>query len=290
MKILIYGAGVIGSLYAVYFSKGGSDVSIYARGNRLQELKEKGLSYFEKNKIETANVEVLEKVFDDDIYDFIFLTVREDNLKEALTELKENKSKTIVTMVNTISPYAELEKLCGKGKILPAFPGAGGSIDCGILDAALTPRLIQPTTFGEKDGKKTERSKLLASLFKKSKIPYQIVPDMHNWQLSHLAMVVPLADAYYKSDEPKTVYLNKKIMHEAGKTMRDNFRLLAKRKMLSPNKFYLVTICPLYLIAFILKLTYKSEFGNKFMYRHSMKAPKEMQKLKENLNLVLKNL
>lgn len=241
MKILIYGAGVIGSLYAVYFSKGGSDVSIYARGNRLQELKEKGLSYFEKNKIETANVEVL-------------------------------------------------EKLCGKGKILPAFPGAGGSIDGGILDAALTPRLIQPTTFGEKDGKKTERSKLLASLFKKSKIPYQIVPDMHNWQLSHLAMVVPLADAYYKSDEPKTVYLNKKIMHEAGKTMRDNFRLLAKRKMLSPNKFYLVTICPISLIAFILKLTYKSEFGNKFMYRHSMKAPKEMQKLKENLNLVLKNL
>lgn len=168
MKILIYGAGVIGSLYAVYFSKGGYDVSIYARGNRLQELKEKGLSYFEKNKIETANVKVLEKVFDD-IYDFIFLTVREDNLKEALTELKENKSKTIVTMVNTISPYAELEKLCGKGKILPAFPEAGGSIDGGILDAALTPRLIQPTTFGEKDGKKTERSKLLASLFKKAR-------------------------------------------------------------------------------------------------------------------------
>lgn len=33
MKILIYGAGVIGSLYAVLFSKNENvDVSIYARG------------------------------------------------------------------------------------------------------------------------------------------------------------------------------------------------------------------------------------------------------------------
>ena len=43
MKILIYGAGVIGSLYAVYFSHAGYSVSVYARGHRLNVLKEKGL-------------------------------------------------------------------------------------------------------------------------------------------------------------------------------------------------------------------------------------------------------
>ena len=38
--------------------------------------------------------------------------------------------------------------------------GAGGSInDDGILDAALTPRLIQPTTFAEISGNKSERTK-----------------------------------------------------------------------------------------------------------------------------------
>ena len=38
-------------------------------------------------------------------------------------------------------------------RILPAFPGAGGSINNdGILDAALTPRMIQPTTFAEISG------------------------------------------------------------------------------------------------------------------------------------------
>ncbi len=45
MRILIYGAGVIGSLYAVMLSDAGYDVSVYARGKRLAELNEKGMLY-----------------------------------------------------------------------------------------------------------------------------------------------------------------------------------------------------------------------------------------------------
>ena len=48
-------------------------------------------------------------------------------------------------------------------RILPAFPGAGGSINNdGILDAALTPRMIQPTTFAEISGNKSEKTKQIA--------------------------------------------------------------------------------------------------------------------------------
>ncbi len=43
---------------------------------------------------------------------------------------------------------------------MPAFPGAGGSINNdGILDAALTPRMIQPTTFAEILGNKSRKDK-----------------------------------------------------------------------------------------------------------------------------------
>ena len=35
MRILIYGAGVLGSLYAALLAKAGYDISIYARGKRL---------------------------------------------------------------------------------------------------------------------------------------------------------------------------------------------------------------------------------------------------------------
>ena len=75
---------------------------------------------------------------DNDAYDFILLTVRGNQLYEALAELKNNKSNTIVTMVNSLDSYKRWEDIVGIGRILSAFPGAGGSInDDGILDAAL---------------------------------------------------------------------------------------------------------------------------------------------------------
>ena len=39
MRILIYGAGVIGSLYAALFAEAGYDTNIYARGKRLGGFK-----------------------------------------------------------------------------------------------------------------------------------------------------------------------------------------------------------------------------------------------------------
>jgi len=277
MRILIYGAGVIGSLYATLFSKAGFDVTIYARGNRLIQLQNNGLKYLFHNQVKTARVEIIDNLKPNDKYQYIFLTVREEQVKVALSELRNNKSPNIVTMVNSIEPYIEWEKICGKGRILPAFPGAGGSIEDGVLDASLTPWMIQPTTFGEINGNKTKREMILAQIFRKSHIPYQIVSDMHNWQVSHLGMVVPIADAYYMSDMPVMVYKEKDIMDITAKRMKHNFKSLFKMGRLSNFKFKLFMIGPTWLLSFVVKNIFKSDFGNKFMYRHSMKSAKEMR-------------
>jgi 2-dehydropantoate 2-reductase len=282
MKILVYGMGVIGSLYGVLMSKAGFDVTAFARGKRLVDLRNNGLRYYSKsskNKVEKVDISVIEKLENSDRYDYIFLPVRSEQLESALQDLKDNVSANIVTMSNTLERYEDLEKLCGRGRIIPAFPGAGGSIDNGILNAALTPWIIQPTTFGEIGGRKTDRVLGLAEIFKKSRIPYQIVPDMHNWQVSHLGMVVPIADAYYMSNFPETVYKDKAIMRKTAIRMKANFRLLSRHKMLSPFKFNLFMACPTFLFTAALKLTFKSSFGHTFMCEHSMNAPQEMRQL-----------
>ena len=89
MRILIYGAGVIGSLYAVLFAETGYDTSIYARGKRLEFLKKNGLLYKKNQKIRRAEATILGELSDNDAYDFILLTVRENQLYEALAELKK---------------------------------------------------------------------------------------------------------------------------------------------------------------------------------------------------------
>ena len=279
MRILVYGAGVIGSIYAVLMSEVGYGVTVLARGKRLTDLSNNGLRYYKKGKVEIANITVIDRLEDSDKYDYIFLPVRTEQLKQALCELKSNKSPNIVTMVNTLEKYEELEKICGVNRLIPAFPGAGGSIDNGILNASLTPKIIQPTTFGEISKRKTDRIAELAEIFRKSHIPYQIVSDMHNWQISHLGMVVPIADAYYMSSSPETVYENKAIMKKTAKQMKDNFKILAKHKILSPFKFYLFMICPTWVFTIILSAVFKSKFGHKFMYEHSMSAPQEMRQL-----------
>lgn len=282
MRLLIYGAGVIGCWYAVLFSKAGYDTTIYARGKRLELFQKEGLRYEVKGKIQKADVDIAGRLEDEDFYDFIFLTVKENQVHTALEELSHNISPNIVTMVNTIEGYEKWEQLCGEDRIIPAFPGAGGSFQDGILKAALTPYLIQPTTFAEINGGSTERLQALSKIFKNAKIPYQVVKNMQEWQLCHLAMVVPIADAYYMAKNPPLVWKEKEVMQKTAIQMKHNFQTLHKSGIvLSPGKMNLFRLLPIWILKTGLMFVFKSNFGDVFMYRHSMNAPDEMRDLHE---------
>lgn len=282
MRLLIYGAGVIGCWYAVLFSKAGYDTTIYARGKRLELLRKEGLRYEVKGKVHKADIKIIGRLENEDSYDFIFLTVKENQVHTALEELSHNSSPNIVTMVNTIEGYENWERLSGEGRIIPAFPGAGGSFQDGILKAALTPYIIQPTTFAEIDGCRTERLDKLSKIFKSSRVPYQIVKNMQDWQLCHLAMVVPIADAYYMARIPQKAWKEDNVMQKTALQMKHNFQTLYKMGIvLSPRKMNMFRLLPTWMLKIGLTLVFKSDFGDVFMYQHSMNAPDEMRALHE---------
>lgn len=290
MKLLIYGAGVIGCLYAALFGEAGYDTYVYARGKRLESLKKHGLLYSKNKRVRKANIKIVEKVEAEDIYDFVFLTVRENQVRTAFAELSGNKSPNIVTMVNTAEPYEHWEKICGKGRIIPAFPGAGGSFEGNVLKAALVPKIIQPTTFGEINGNKTSEAAVLADIFRNAGIPYQIVKNMHDWQLCHLAMVVPIADAYYEADDPENAGTEKALMLRTAQRIKRNFRILRRIGIeICPSKMNLFRIVPTAVLGMGLGLVFQSDFGNVFMYRHSMNAPDEMRRLHRQFYGFIKN-
>ena len=282
MRLLIYGAGVIGCWYAVLFSKAGYDTTIYARGKRLELLRKEGLRYEVKGKVHKADIKIIGRLENEDSYDFIFLTVKENQVQTALEELSHNFSPNIVTMVNTIEGYENWERLSGEGRIIPAFPGAGGSFQDGILKAALTPYIIQPTTFAEINGCRTERLDKLSKIFKSSRVPYQIVKNMQDWQLCHLAMVVPIADAYYMARIPQKAWKEDNVMQKTAVQMKHNFQTLYKMGIvLSPRKMNMFRLLPTWMLKIGLTLVFKSDFGDVFMYQHSMNAPDEMRALHE---------
>ena len=69
MRILIYGAGVIGSLYAALFAEAGYDTSIYARGKRFEALRNNGLLYKKNQEVIKAEIRILKSLFAEESFD-----------------------------------------------------------------------------------------------------------------------------------------------------------------------------------------------------------------------------
>ncbi|MDQ0268521.1 ketopantoate reductase family protein [Cytobacillus purgationiresistens] len=183
-RILIFGAGVIGSMYAIKLIEAGFDVTLFAHSNRFKSLRENGLQYKEKGTVRSIQVNVIDTLENDDVYDFIFVTVRYDRSESALLALKDNQSKNIVTMTSNSIGFSSWLDIVGD-RLLPAFPGFGGQIKDGVLHARFLPKIIAATAFGEINGVVTERIENLAKLFKTAKLPYVIKKDMQAYLITH---------------------------------------------------------------------------------------------------------
>ncbi|MDD7793471.1 ketopantoate reductase family protein [Clostridium sp. 'White wine YQ'] len=193
-RILIFGAGVVGSIYALRFAQSGMDVTLLSRGKRLEELKNDGLRYNDNGKIKSMSIKTIEKLEDDDIYDFIFVTVRYDQAESALHTIKNNRSKTIITLTNTMG-YDHWLEIVGD-RLLPGFPGAGGDMKEGILYAQFGSEKHQGTIFGEINGQITERVKELAQIFEASNLHYEIQENITAFHISHTATAIVIKHFY----------------------------------------------------------------------------------------------
>ena len=130
MKILVYGAGVLGSLYAARLQESGQDVTLLARGERLAQLQKYGLVLkdSETGQQTTTPMNLVEQLKPDDCYDVVLVVVRKNQLREVLPNLAGNRhSPTFLFMVNSASGPEELVRAVGQERVLLGFAGAGGT-------------------------------------------------------------------------------------------------------------------------------------------------------------------
>ena len=129
MKILVYGAGVIGSLYAGKLQAGGHRVTVLARGARLSEIRHYGLvlqDIIGGGRI-VIQVETAERIAADDRYDIALVTVRRDQLASAVPKLKASSIPNLLFMLNNPTGTESLAEGLGRDRVLLGFPGAGGT-------------------------------------------------------------------------------------------------------------------------------------------------------------------
>lgn len=104
MKILVYGAGVLGCNLARNLLRAGKDVTLLARGNWAAEIKQNGLRIMDKFSLYTSvsRIPVVTELAPDAMYDVIFVVLRYTQLDSALDTLRANRTKNIVFVGNNV--------------------------------------------------------------------------------------------------------------------------------------------------------------------------------------------
>ena len=95
MKILVYGAGVLGCNLARNLLRDGKNVTLLARGNWAAEIKQNGLRIKDKFSLRTSvsRIPVVTELAPDAMYDVIFVVLRYTQLDSALDTLRANRTK-----------------------------------------------------------------------------------------------------------------------------------------------------------------------------------------------------
>ncbi|ADY13876.1 ketopantoate reductase family protein [Sphaerochaeta globosa] len=289
MRILVIGAGAIGSLFAGKLLKAGNEVALLARGVRLGQLHSDGLKLRSANSalIETCPVQVIASLETDDIFDYILVVVQRTQIQALLPILRTNKSPTIVFMVNTASGYAPFIDAVGAQRVMIAFPSAGGEVVDAVVHYRLGTglvRVFQTTTIGELVPTQNDRIRVLKRVFFRAGIPTVTCTSMDAWQKTHVAIVCPIAQALYKhAGNPKSLAKHPDDVRLMIRAMQEGFIVLgALGYRIVPRKLWYLRL-PAVLVAPIFSLILLTNLAETAMAKHARRATKEMAVLQQEL-------
>lgn len=203
MKILVIGAGPLGSLIAARLFQGGHDVVLLARGNRSQELEKYGvvLRTWSTKDTETIRVPVVTAFLSEDEYDLVMVVMRKNFGIKVLPMLAaNNKVPTFLFLMNNASGPQKFEDALGKERVVMGFPGAAGYRDGHVVvHMNGEPGRNMDLIIGEGNGSIASKIKDLAQELRKGRyIDVTIEPFMDAWSKYHVALLFPsLAPALY---------------------------------------------------------------------------------------------
>lgn len=178
MRILIFGAGAMGSFLAGVLSQK-HEVTLYGRGKKIEVVREKGIKISGKTELVTKMKTALNpKELRGKEYDLIVLAVKSYDTSSALEVIKEIKSKaTVLSLQNGLDNEIRIAEAIGKERTLGGVTSHGITfVEPGHVQHAGTGETI----IGELDCKETERVKKIGQAFTSVGIETRISRDIHS--------------------------------------------------------------------------------------------------------------
>lgn len=190
MKVLVYGTGVIGTIYGEVLSQAGHDVSHYVRTGRAAG---RG-SALDLNLLDGRSAEPRElhlrypaRIVDGfgpaDGYGLILISLKHYDVPAVLYQLAVDAGKADILFFNNWwDDLTAIDDVLA-GRYLWGFPVAGGGWSNGVLDGAL----LDTVHLGEIDGADSPRLARVRVLFESAGLAVEVEPRLLHWLWVHFA-------------------------------------------------------------------------------------------------------
>lgn len=196
-KILVYGAGPLGSLFAARLCEAGHEVSLLARGQRLDDLKKHGVVLIDTQtqKETIVHPRIVEHLDPKDAYDLVLVMMRKNRAREILPTLANNRhTPNVLFLMNNAAGPGEWVKALGQDRVLMGFPMAAGyrreHIIYYLVGAKPGKKAMIP--IGEVAGRITPRLQQVGHILASMKdFDVDLRTDMDAWLKTHVALLMP---------------------------------------------------------------------------------------------------
>lgn len=194
MRVLVVGAGVIGTVYGAHLGAAGHDISVLRHPPRTDDISARGLAardVLTGDRVEAAAVVVPDATADR--YDLVLVAVRADQLASACAELTGLQGEPAVLFFgNNPGGRAEIPATV-PGAAHLGFPGIGGVLRNGTADYVRIRQ--QPTAVPVTDDPRVAE---LNRALRQRGFAVQRVTDMDGWLVYHAAFVACVTAALYR--------------------------------------------------------------------------------------------
>jgi len=264
MRILIYGAGNMGCLYAARLARSGQDVVMLARGDRHDALRDQGiiLENGVSGERTTTAVAVIDRLDPDDAYDLVLVVLPKPALAEVLPILAANdRTPSVMFFGNNASGPEPMISALGRERVLLGFPGAAAVPQDGAIRYVITSRREQPTTIGELDGGRSERIAAIASALEEAGFPASICANMDAWLKTHVAKILPTGGAlFYAGGHAVQLATSGEAIRLMVRAIREGLEVLSANHIpITPSNHRVLRWLPEALIVFIMKRMFSGE-------------------------------
>lgn len=284
MRVLVYGASVVGTTFAACFAQAGVEVTILAQGERRRELEENGVKVtFGDGTVAEAKCPVTESLDPRENYDFVLVTVQTQQVAEVMPSLVASPVHNIVLLANTFTGFDWwLEKL--GTRLLTGFPAfAGERSDEGTSVELLSWPLsrLQRTMFAdETGGSHSDRLSILLGLCESAGLEVSATSTMRTWLRCHAAWVAPLSQAIYvHNGDRESLYRDRKTRRLMVEAIRDALAVaVADGGRVTPEWLQVFERMP-YDAASVLGAVFRLPITERLLIEHPMSGRIEMDDL-----------